>query len=75
MVRGPKENIQGSRYRQRSKGLTKNSDQNKMENYEKIRRTYSKCSIRQRKGNIYTIGVWKRKNNGVEQIFKDVNRF
>lgn len=37
MVRGPKENIQGSRYRQRSKGLTKNSDQNKTENYEKIR--------------------------------------
>ena len=37
MVRGPKENIQGSRYIQRSKGLTKNSDQNKTENYEKIR--------------------------------------
>ena len=73
MVGGPKENIQGSRYRQRSKDLTKSSEQNKMENYENIRENTQNVGGKERATDTQ-LESEKGKNNGVEQMLKDINR-
>lgn len=74
IVRNPKEHIQGSRYRQRPKGLPKNSGQNKMENYKKRLGIILKMQFKSKE--VQHIHNWslkkKNKNNGVEQIFKDI---